>query len=186
MSFELKNIYKKYRNNIVLNKFNFKFEEGLYLLRGINGIGKSTLLKIMAGIILPTNINYSIENKKVAYLCEKVELVNLKPYEFLNSISKINNIKNDIKEDLLKWKIPDINIYNLSKGNKQKVALLMIKYTNVDVYLFDEPTDSLDEEGISLFLELIKELVDKSKTVIIATHEPSYFMNLLYEEVLLC
>ena len=62
----------------------------------------------------------------------------------------------------------------------------MIKYTNVDVYLFDEPTDSLDEEGISLFLELIKELVDKSKTVIIATHEPSYFMNLLYEEVLLC
>ena len=97
MSFELKNIYKKYRNNIVLNKFNFKFEEGLYLLRGINGIGKSTLLKIMAGIILPTNINYSIENKKVAYLCEKVELVNLKPYEFLNSISKINNIKNDIK-----------------------------------------------------------------------------------------
>ena len=186
MSFDVENIHKRYGNNHVLTRFNFSFNKGLYLVRGINGIGKSTLLKILARVCNPTNVNYIIEKKKVAFLCEKVELANIKPSSFLNTICKINNTKFNIEEDLKNWKIPDRNICTLSKGNKQKVSLLMMKYTTADIYLFDEPTDSLDECGIKLFISLVSELISNSKIILISTHEPSYFTKLKYKEVLLC
>ena len=100
MSFDVENIHKRYGNNHVLTRFNFSFNKGLYLVRGINGIGKSTLLKILARVCNPTNVNYIIEKKKVAFLCEKVELANIKPSSFLNTICKINNTKFNIEEDL--------------------------------------------------------------------------------------
>ena len=186
MSFSIKNIHKKYNRNYVLQRVNISFEDGLHLLTGINGIGKSTLLKLIAKVINPTNSNYIIETTKVAYLCEKIELVNDKPLSFLKSICKINNVKYDIKSDLKMWNIPNKNIMNLSKGNKQKVAILMMKYTISDVYLFDEPTDSLDKRGIELFTDIIKKLLDENKVVIISTHEPSYFTKFEYNEVKLC
>ena len=55
-----------------------------------------------------------------------------------------------------------------------------------DLYLFDEPTDSLDEQGITLFEEVVSELLRNGKIVIISTHEPSYFKNFNYEELDLC
>ena len=171
---------------MVVNNFNYSFESGLYLLTGINGIGKSTLLKIIARVINPSNINFSLDKVKVAYLCEKIELVNTKPFLLLRTICKINKTKRLIKDDLKLWKVPNKSIYNLSKGNKQKVAILQMKYTEADIYLFDEPTDSLDSDGISLFCQVVKGLIEKNKIVIVSTHEPAYFSNIQYKELSLC
>ena len=52
-----------------------------------------------------------------------------------------------------------------------------------DAYLFDEPTDALDVDSIKLFNNAIKDLLDKQKIVIIATHEKEYFSNLIYQEI---
>ena len=186
MNFNIRNIHKKYHRNYVLKSLNLSFESGMYLLTGVNGIGKSTLLKIIAKVINPTNNNYIIESEKVAYLCEKIELVNDKPLAFLKSICKINKVKFNIKSDLKLWNIPNINIMSLSKGNKQKVAILMMKYTKSRIYLFDEPTDSLDTRGIELFVDLIQQLLNDKKIVIICTHEPSYFKKIAYQEIRLC
>lgn len=183
MKFEIINIHKKYNKLTVLNGFNYEFESGLYLLTGINGIGKSTLLKIIAKVINPTNINYSIDNKKVAYLCEKVELVNSNVVAFLNNIKKLNGVKTDVTKILNDWKVPNKNIGDLSKGNKQKVALIMMRLTKADIYLFDEPTDALDQEGINLFTNIINELLSENKIVVISTHEKSYFNKIDYKEV---
>ena len=186
MIYNVKNVYKKYHNNMIINNFNYSFSSGLYLLIGRNGIGKSTLLKIMAKIISPSNINFSVDKIKVSYMCEKIELVNTKPSSFLKTICKINKRKSDIKKDLDIWKVPNRKINNLSKGNKQKVAILMMKYTDADLYLFDEPTDSLDKDGLVLFSEFIKELLKNEKIVVISTHEPSYFSTIAYKEISLC
>ena len=186
MNFNIKNIHKKYHRNYVLRRVDLNFQEGIYLVTGINGIGKSTLLKIIAKVINPTNTNYIIDDVKTAYLCEKIELVNNRPFPFLKAICNINKVKYDVKKDLNLWNIPNKNITNLSKGNKQKVAILMMKYTNADLYIFDEPTDSLDKRGIELYCDLITDLLNEEKIVIISTHEPSYFKNFNYQEIKLC
>lgn len=183
MNLRLKNIHKRYLENTVLNGYSYDFEKGLYLLVGSNGIGKSTLLKIISGVIKPSNINYMIDKDKVAYLCEKIELANINVLCFLKMICKINNTTFDIEDEVKRWKIPNKNINNLSKGNKQKTALLMMRFTEADVYLFDEPTDALDQEGITLFQEMIAKLVDEGKTIIISSHEKNYFKDFSYKEL---
>lgn len=184
MNFKLENIWKKYRKTCVLKRFNYEFESGLYLFVGVNGSGKSTTLKIISKLITPTNINYDITNKKCAYLCEKIELGNQRVLPFLNSIKRLNKSKINIKELMKKWNIPNKYISNLSKGNKQKCGILMMILTDVDIYLFDEPTDALDKASITLFVDYIIDLVSKGKIVLIATHERSYFSKINYKEVM--
>lgn len=183
MILNLTNISKKYGHNIVLKHFDYTFNEGLYLLIGRNGSGKSTLLKIISGLIYPTNNDYIINNRKVAYLCEKNELGNGNIFVFLTSISKLFKSTINIKEELKKWDVPNKNISKLSKGNKQKSAIIMMSIVEADVYIFDEPTDALDTKSIGLFIDFISELINNKKTVIISTHEKKYFEKLKYTEV---
>lgn len=183
MNLNLENIYKKYNKNVVLNKFNYEFKSGLYLFIGVNGSGKSTTLKIIARLINPTNLNYTLTNAKVAYLCEKIEIGSQRVSSFLKSVKRLNNSSLNIKEEMKKWRLPNKHISNLSKGNKQKCGIIMMMLADCDLYLFDEPTDALDEYSQMLFVGYIEELVKKDKIVIISTHEKSYFKNLKYTEV---
>ena len=52
-----------------------------------------------------------------------------------------------------------------------------------NVYLFDEPTNALDDNGINLFLEFVNDLISNDKIVIISTHEKEHFTNFKYEEI---
>ena len=183
MIFKVKNISKKYGRKIVLNKFSYEFKSGLYLLTGANGVGKSTLLKIISKIIYPSNDNYYITNEKVAYLCEKIELINIRVINFLNKIAKINGYEVDLKKLIDEWMIPNKRINNLSKGNKQKVAILMMLLTDSEIYVFDEPTNALDEYAISKFVSFVNDLIKREKTVIISTHDKECFKYLKHEEI---
>lgn len=183
MIFKVKNLSKKYGKNIVINNFSYEFERGLYLLTGKNGTGKSTLLKLIAGVIKPSNSNYQINRKKVAYLCEKIELLNDNVLSYLKTISRINRVDINLKELLSNWKIPNKNIMSLSNGNKQKIGLLMMYLTEAEIYLFDEPTNALDEYAVKVFLEYISHLILKGKIVIISTHEKDLFECLQYKEI---
>lgn len=183
MIFKVRNIIKKYGKKIVLNKFSYEFKSGLYLLTGINGIGKSTLLKIISKIIYPSNDNYYITNTKVAYLCEKIELINIKVINFLNKIASINDVEVDLKKLIAEWKIPNKRINNLSKGNKQKVSILMMMLTDCEIYVFDEPTNALDEYAISKFINFVNSLINNEKTVIISTHDKECFKYIKHEEI---
>ena len=183
MNLKVENVSKKYKNNVVLKNFNYEFKSGLYLFVGVNGSGKTTTLKLISNIIKPTNINYYITKLKVAYLCEKFELGNQKVFSFLKSVKLFNLCSMNIKEEMKKWQIPNKYIGSLSKGNKQKCGIIMMKMADCDVYLFDEPTDALDKASITLFREFIKELILLDKIVIISTHEKDYFKDFNYKEV---
>ena len=184
MEFKVRNLTKSYRKNKVIEDFSYDFRSGLYLLTSKNGTGKSTLLKMMANIIYPDNKDYYIESKKIAYLCEKIEVANCKVLTFLHDITSLNGLKRNIKSDIKEWKLPNKYIEYLSKGNKQKTALLMMFYTKADVYLFDEPTDALDKDTITLFINGIRRLIEDKRIVIVVTHEKEYFKNLNYTLVM--
>lgn len=183
MNFKVKNISKKYGKNIVIKSFSYEFKSGLYLLTGKNGTGKSTLLKLIAQVINPTNNKYFIDKRKVAYLCENVELLNSNVLSFLTTVSKINNSNKNIKDLLEKWQIPNKNIMSLSNGNKQKVSLIMMSLVETDVYLFDEPTNALDDRTLNIFLELVNELILKEKIIVISTHDKQVFNSFRHEEI---
>lgn len=181
--FEVVNLSKKYHHQFVVKDFSYQFKSGLYLFVGQNGSGKSTTLKMMANLIKSSSKNGYIKSEKCCYLCEKTELSNGKVYPFLSKIAKLNNYKEDIKKIIKNWNIPNKKMASLSKGNKQKCAILMILFTNVKVYLFDEPTDALDQNSINIFIGAVNDLIKKDKIVIITTHEKEYFKNLNYEEI---
>ena len=183
MKYDLKNISKRYGSNCVIDNFTYQFYSGLYLLTGKNGTGKSTLLKIIAKVIFPSNKDYHITDINVAYLCEKPELLNLKVISFLKKISKINDRKLNINSLIKKWCIPNKYINQLSNGNKQKVALLMMYLTESDIFVFDEPTNALDELAVGNFIEVVKESLENDKIVIISTHEKELFKSILYTEI---
>ena len=185
MTFSCSNLYKKYNRNLILNGFTYTFESGLYLVVGKNGIGKSTLLKTLCKVIKPNNSNYVLEKIKTAYLCEKIELLNSKVLPFLQSVARINKVKYDIQKEMNIWNLPNKNIYNLSKGNKQKLGILMLMLANADMYILDEPTNALDDLSIKLLKCYIKRLLDKDKIVLLSTHSKRIFEDFAYKEIVL-
>ena len=167
----------------MVKKFSFEFKPGLYLLTGRNGSGKSTTLKLLTDIIFPSNYTYQKNHIKMSFLCEHIELINVKVVEFLKLFTNLCNTKMNYKILKNEWKNPNKKMNSLSKGNKQKLGILMMLLSESDAYLFDEPTDALDVDSIKLFNNAIKDLLDKQKIVIIATHEKEYFSNLIYQEI---
>lgn len=183
MIFKVKNLTKCYNQKIVVKGFSYDFYPGLYLFTGRNGSGKSTVLKMIANVIFPSNYTYQKSFAKITYLCEHIDLLNIKVVEFLTLFSKLCKRKKDFNLQLKNWKIPNKKMLNLSKGNKQKVGILMMLLNDSDIYLFDEPTDALDDSSIILFQNEIKTLLDKDKIIIIATHEKRYFDGFRYQEI---
>ncbi len=181
---KLNNITKKYKENIILDDISFDFSNpGLYILRGINGSGKSTIIKIISGIIFKSK--GKIENDlSVSYLPDKFimpKLMKVKDY-----VIEITN-KNIYKELIDYYQLPlNKRIGDLSKGNLQKLGLLQLFYNDSDCYLLDEPLDGLDDFAKNLFKEKIKEKLDLNKIIIMSLHDEfildEYNIKTLYLE----
>ncbi len=181
---KLNNITKKYKDNIILDDISIDFSNpGLYILRGINGSGKSTIIKIISGIIFKSK--GKLENDlSISYLPDKFampKLMKVKDY-----VIEITN-KNIFKELIDYYQLPlNKRIGDLSKGNLQKLGLLQLFYNDSDCYLLDEPLDGLDDFAKNIFKEKIKEKLDLNKIIIMSLHDEfildGYKINTLYLE----
>lgn len=167
----LNNVSKKYKN-IVLNNISVDFKEGnLYILRGVNGSGKSTIIKILSGIIYKTSGN--IENYvSISYLPDKFMMPKLlKVKTYLDILNIPFNLTS-------KFQIPNKRIGELSKGNLAKLGILQIMYNDCDCYILDEPLDGLDDFAKKLLKSLILEKLNDNKIVILSLHTKTLFNEL--------
>lgn len=186
MSIELKNVSKSYDNLEVLKNINFKVHKGEVLgLLGINGAGKSTIMKIICSYIKPNSGSIYICNKniesntrltksKIGYLSEKNPLYEeMYVDEFLNFIYKFYNVKNkNLKKILKKTHLENIRnkkIKILSAGQKKRVGIAQAIIHNPDVLILDEPTATLDPNQKNEIHNLIKEL-GKNKAILFSSH----------------
>ena len=188
MSLEIKNISKKYANQIALKDISFSLKKGdIVGFLGPNGAGKTTLMKIITSTLKQdkgevyvygnnTISDEIITKNDIGYLAENNPLYKeMNVTEYLDFIASIYNIKNkkDLISDLIlktglekeKYKL----IENLSKGYKQRVGIASALINNPKVLILDEPTTGLDPNQLVEIRNLIKK-VGKEKIVLLSTH----------------
>jgi len=199
---ELNNVVKKFGGKNVLNQFSLQIEDGkMYAITGRSGCGKSTLLNIMGGIEKATSGDVTIlEYKNVSPRSSKVRrlLRNHISFLFQNYALSDNDTvqynlemalihNNDVKDKkqaiataLKKVGLEGYEkqkIYTLSGGEQQRVAMARLLLKPTKIVLADEPTGNLDTENRDAIFELLLELNQEGKTVILVTHDPELAKN---------
>lgn len=173
---KLINVQKKYGGNYVLDNVTLEInKEGIYILNGINGSGKSTIIKLLTGIIYKSSGDIKIDNT-ISYLPDKFSLPKLMKVK--NYLSLVLERKSKIDELISKYQIPNKRIGDLSKGNLQKLGLLQILEYDADCYILDEPIDGLDDFAKRLLKEIIKEKIAMKKIIIMSLHNKTFFNEL--------
>lgn len=180
---EIKNISKSFGKNNVFNNLSFSISNGRVIgLLGENGIGKTTLLRIIAGLENTDDGNIYINGDKISYKTREkisflIEPFNLYPWmrikdaiayysDFFKSfdVSKANQLCNQFNLDL------SLQIKYLSKGNKERVCLMLNLSRKVPLYLLDEPVAGLDPKIKKDIIQTILSNIQDDSIIIIATH----------------
>ncbi len=198
----LKNICRSYRNGEqklqVLKNINLEISEGEFVaIMGPSGSGKSTLMNTIGMLDTPTSGEYYLEGQEVARLGEK-QLAQVRNQQIgfvfqqfflLSKMDAVQNVELPLiyagvpaaqrrklaEEYLSKVELTD-RIHHLpselSGGQKQRVAIARALVNNPSIILADEPTGALDTKTGSQIMELLVELNEEGKTIIMVTHEP--------------
>lgn len=186
---EVKNLSKRYGENLALNNISFSVDEGTVLgFLGPNGAGKSTTMNIITGYLSASDgivtvggyntlDNPNEVKKLIGYLPEMPPLyTDMTVKEYLNFMYELKKVtlprEKHIKEVCSLAKIQNVYnrlIANLSKGYKQRVGIAQALLGNPPVLILDEPTVGLDPKQIIEIRNLIKSL-GRNHTVILSSH----------------
>ena len=182
----IQNIKFAYSREVVLDGFSLQFEKGgIYGLLGKNGTGKSTLLYLMMGLLRPQKgivtvdgINATLRRPEVLSEMFLVpEEYDLPAISLSTYVKAIKPFYPRFSEDLLKQCLAnfemnsDINLGELSMGQKKKVYMSIALASNTRYLLMDEPTNGLDILSKSQFRKVVIEGMSEDKTIIISTHQ---------------
>lgn len=175
-----KNLTKTFNDKEVVKNVSFEIEEQTITgIIGRNGCGKTVLLKMLAGLYIPTSgsINYyGFEViKDYGVLIDTGFLDNESGFNNLKLLAILKNELNDdqIKEIMNYVKLDPYNktkYKNYSTGMKQKLKLAQAIMENPKILILDEPFNGLDKESVKFFREKLKELKNAGKTIILTSH----------------
>lgn len=167
---DFKDINKSYLNKT----FNLKINnDSRLIVKGANGSGKSTLIKLLSGYIKHSKGTMNIKINKISYLEEIIDLpLYSKVQTYLEVIAQIK--KAIICYDFIRLVELDTEkkIYELSKGNKQKLAIAVTLIGNNELIILDEPLNGLDVKTAN---KVIKYLKNITTPIIIVTHQEKKF-----------
>ncbi|MCR5587905.1 MAG: ABC transporter ATP-binding protein [Lachnospiraceae bacterium] len=191
-------ISKHYGAKLALNDVSFQIMPGRIVgLLGPNGSGKTTLIKIINSLISPSSgeiyINGNkpgVESKKVvSYLPDKTYLNEWMTVEGLIKMYAdfYENFNPERAYDLLsRLNIdPKMSLKKLSKGNQEKVQLILVMSRKADLYVLDEPIAGVDPAARDYILETIISNYDRNASILISTHLISDIENILDDALFL-
>ena len=184
------NIVKSYNDKPLLDNTSFYLHEGEKVgIIGINGTGKSTLLKILAGYEEPDKGKVTSANNIVIRYLPQTPVFDAKESILENiirqNVSKTNTeweVESEAKTLLMKLGITDFNqpVDTLSGGQKKKAALVSTLVSKADVLILDEPTNHLDNEMAGWLEEYLKKF---RGALIMVTHD-RYFLDSVTERII--
>ena len=176
---ELRQIKKSFGQKLVLKNVSLLAKPGeLIHISGINGSGKSTIFKIITGLLKADSGEIRLgENDVVGALIENPDFLEyesaMSNLHFLANLNKRFNEKE--VRGLLRYFMLDPDdpepIAKYSVGMRQKVGIIQAVMENQNIILLDEPTRGIDQESISLFVALLKKLKQQNKIVVVASHD---------------
>lgn len=193
--FQVKNVFKMYGENTVLNNVSLSIWNGMNFVIGSSGSGKTTLFKIMAGIDNEYGGEVYLYDKTVKTLSqkEKSALYNTtigfiwQDFNLIENHTVLDNIllpaqmnsEVNIKQaqklisDLKLKTVADKQVKFLSGGQKQRVAIAREMMKNPQIILADEPTSALDRQSANDIMKILRNIA-KDRTVVVITHDTSY------------
>ena len=195
---EIKNYTKVLKGKTVLEQINLSMEQGkIYGIQGHNGCGKTMLLRAISGLIKATEGEVVIDGKilrkeidfppSIGVLIENPEF--WKQYTGIQVLQTLARIKGEIhKEEIVEsmkrvglLEKKDIVVGKYSLGMRQRLGIAQAIMEKPEILLFDEPTNALDREGVSLFLEIIKEEKKRGALIVIVSHDPNTLLDICDE-----
>ena len=193
---ECKNLCKEFDNKPILQDINLKIPRGKIIgLLGKNGVGKSTLIKLINDLLTPTSGEILINGEKpgvaskeiIAYLPERTyldkEMTIKQAIKYFEEFYKNFDTQKAIK--LLKDLHLDINkkISKMSKGMQEKLQLILVMSREAQLYILDEPLGGVDPATRDYILDTILSNFSEGASVIISTHLISDIERILDEVI---
>ena len=195
----LEHLTKKYDSQTVLYDISLEVHEGeVIVIVGPSGSGKSTLLRCINALETPQNGKIRLRGRRISAgdrdlprIRQRIGMV-FQSYELFPHLTVMNNIllaprkaqrreKEEVKSEAMTWLTrvgladkADSYPRQLSGGQKQRVAIVRALCMHPEVLLFDEVTAALDPEMVREVLEVILQLADQKKTMLIVTHEMQF------------
>jgi len=189
---ELRSVTKCFKDLVAVNNLDLSIEQGtLFGFLGPNGAGKTTTIKMMVGLMRPTQGSILIKGfdvqkdekkvkKLIGYIPDRPYLYEkLSAEEFLVFTSSLYNLPIDRKfrSDMQKWlemfsllEWKDELIENFSHGMKQRLIMVSVLIREPEVIVVDEPMVGLDPIAIKLVKDIFTNLVKSGRTIFMSTH----------------
>ncbi len=188
MELQIKNYTKKIGKSTVLSDINIELESGkIYGLKGKNGSGKTMLMRAICGLIYATAGEIVIDNKvlgkdmsfpdSIGILIENPAFLN--DYSGFDNLKMLASIKGLITDDEINDVILKVGLdpddkkkyKKYSLGMKQKLGIAAAIMEKPDIIILDEPINAIDEEGVSNIRDILNELKEEDRIIIIACHD---------------
>jgi len=184
---KLDNATKIINKKTVLDHISYAFEEGkIYGLYGINGSGKTMLLRAIAGLLVLNSGTIEIDNQilnkdidfpnSIGIIIENMEM--LGQYDAFTNLEIIGDIKKVVNKDDINNVLDKVGLKQFEKLKVRKYSLGMKQRLNIaqaimekpKYLLLDEPFNALDDSGRSMLYSILKEEKENGATIIIAHH----------------
>lgn len=198
---EIKNLDFSYKKTPVFNNINLSFPQGaIYGLLGENGVGKTTLLKIICGLQRPVSGSCTVDGltsydrlpemlQRIVFLPDEVTLPdNATPQKYVDELSPFYptfaqgtflHLMQELEVE------PDRKFKEMSFGQQKKSLIAASLSLGTDYVLLDEPTNGLDIPSKAQFRSILSKIADEGKTIIISTHQVKDVENLIDPIVIL-
>ena len=199
MGFEVTELFKKYGEKVVVDHLSFRMEKpGVYALLGTNGAGKTTSIRMILGMlakdggsVMWNGAPLTLRSCNVGYLAEERGLYpkNTLMDQLLYFASLRGLSKEEAKKRISYWgerleateylfpqgdgktTVKPKKADQLSKGNQQKIQLLLALLSDPELLILDEPLSGLDPVNADIFKSIIHEEIEKGKYLIMSSHQ---------------
>lgn len=195
MKIKVHDVTKTIRKVKVLDNVSLEFHSGeITGLKGINGSGKTMLLRIICGLIRPTKGKVLIDDRVLKEDMDFPESIGilidspafLDNYTPLDNLKYMASVKSKVSEEEIKELLSEVDLTDainkkykhFSLGMKQRLGIAAAVMEHPDIILIDEPTNALDSNGVEMVKRILKREKDRGALIVLTCHEYSILKEL--------